>query len=962
MQEALLYFLLIFTPLAYGTVEIWSVTVLHAVSIAIIALWAVSMIRSGQIKLYRTPVDLFALILLFLAFISIFFSVYPYASRIQIYKLINYVLIFYFVVNTFSERRKLFRLSWVIAVFGGLYAFTGLLLLIDKSKGSRIFSPDIYSSFFTFVNHNHFAGYLEMITLSCIGLAIAYNGIRRLLLICLAVSAAAAIFFSLSRGGVISLLVGMLCLFALFSASSGRRKNLWLISGVLVLALSVMAWFGMGAVIERLQTLKDPFAAGKERLGVWKDIIDMIAENPWFGTGIGTFSHAFPLFKSEHLSSLYYSHAHNDYLELTAELGIAGIISAFLCIIVFFISVTKKLVALPDKGLQAVGLGALSSCFAILVHSNTDFNFSIPSNAFLFFICSAIALIASRPEKAALISRAISMKQGFAGYCIILLFCSMALINILPPFLGGYYLNKSIDHQKSGNYDLAAESLYRAIQIDSGNAEHPAAMGDIMAAKAVNAKETSEKEDLLNKSVKYFNDAITANPVRGYYYTKKAFSLQRLGRLDEAGEALTKAAHFAPQSPFTHYDTGTFFLSRGEADKAREEYGKFLQLRSNFSYLPKILDDLWKFYPSYAELKPVVPEIAEYRRRFAYYLLSKGEKHAAFEEFSFAFRLEPSILNALSIITELNNAKEYYKALEAGGEYIKQFGNEISLNKEIAITYENLDMNEKAIILYQQILNEDPKDISMYLRLSRILLKTNDNQHALETLQTALNYHPEDPYLREQMALIYGRMGNHKKAIAIFQQLTKEKPKDAPLHITLSGIYSSMKDYSNALGTIQTAIQLNPNDARLIRQLASIYETMGNNEKATIILQQLIAEDPKNVSIYISLAQIYLNTGNLGNAVNVLKTALIFNPDNATIYELLANSYSGMGLHKEALDALNKAVLFDQKNADYRFQLGIEYKKLGMLREAFDQWRKCLQIKPDHKNCKVFLERNIIYQ
>lgn len=962
MQEALLYFLLIFTPLAYGTVEIWSVTILHAVSIAIITLWAVSMIRSGQIKIYRTPVDMFALILLSLACISVFFSVYPYASRIQIYKLINYALIFYFVVNTFRERQKLFRLSWVIAVFGGLYAFANLLLLIDKSKGSRIFSPDIYSRFITFVNHNHFAGYLEMITLLCIGLAIAYNGIRRLLLIFLSVSAAAAIFFSLSRGGVISLLVGMLFLFAVFSASSGRKKNLLLISGILILALSVMAWFGMGAVIERLQTLKNPFVAGEERLEAWKSIIDMIAQNPWFGTGIGTFSHAFPLFKSERLSSLYYSHAHNDYLELTAELGIAGIISAFLCIIVFFISVTRKLIALPDKGLQAVGLGALSSCFALLVHSNTDFNFSIPSNAFLFFICSSIALIASRHDKATLVSKAISMKHRFSSYCIILLLCSIILISILSPFLGSYYLNKAIDHQKSGDYDLAAESLYQAIQIDPGNAEHPAAMGDLMAAKAINAKETSEKEDLLNKSVKFFNDAINANPARGYYYTKKAFSLQQLGRFDEAGAALTKAAYFAPLSPFTHYDTGTFFLSRGEADKAREEYGKFLQLRSNFRYLPKVLDDLWKFYPSYAELKPVVPEIAEYRRRFAYYLLSKGEKHAAFEEFSFAFKLEPSILNALSIITELNSAKEYYNALEAGEKYMKQFGNEISLSKEIAITYENLGMNEKAIALYQQILNEDPKDISMYLSLSRIFLKTNDNPNALKTLQTALNYHPGDLYLREQIALIYSRMGNNEKAIAVFQQLIKEKPEDTSLSITLSGLYSKIKDYNNAVGTIQTAIQLNPKDTRLIRQLASIYETMGNNEKAIIIIQQLIAEDPKNASLYISLAQIYLKIGNLGNAVTALKTALIFNPNNALIYELLSNSYRGMGLHKEALDALNKAVLFEPKNADYRYQLGIEYKKLGLLREAFDQWRKCLQIKPEHNNCKILLEKNIIYQ
>jgi len=100
-------FLIIFSILAHGAVEIWSLTILHTLSVIISALWIFSTVHSGKLQFYKTPADFPVLIFLLITFSSLFFSVYHYAGRIQLYKILNYILIFYLIVNTVKDRRQL---------------------------------------------------------------------------------------------------------------------------------------------------------------------------------------------------------------------------------------------------------------------------------------------------------------------------------------------------------------------------------------------------------------------------------------------------------------------------------------------------------------------------------------------------------------------------------------------------------------------------------------------------------------------------------------------------------------------------------------------------------------------------------------------------------------------------------------------------------------------------------------
>jgi len=92
---------------------------------------------------------------------------------------------------------------------------------------------------------------------------------------------------------------------------------------VLILALAVLwgAWIGLDAVISRFFTVSEGF---EERWKIWVDTYRILKDFPLFGSGLGTFSQVFPMYRTFYIQNLV-THAENDLLHLASEVGLVGI-------------------------------------------------------------------------------------------------------------------------------------------------------------------------------------------------------------------------------------------------------------------------------------------------------------------------------------------------------------------------------------------------------------------------------------------------------------------------------------------------------------------------------------------------------------------------------------------------------------------------------------------------------------
>src|ERR1700676_3136114 len=388
--------LVAFAVLAHGAVEPWSEAVLEIGAAALLLIWAGNVLMDDQLKLIWNPLlwPLLGFWLFAALQLAIGITAVPFLTRIELLKYSALLALFFLFVQSYRTRGQwrnfvwfLLSLGFAVSLFAILqhFTFNGKLYWVRELKyGGIPFGP--------YVNRNHFAGLMELLIPP--GLAIQILGAERRdqlpLITLFTLLPIGALFLSASRGGLISFLaeIGLLAILIFFRRREG--KELVAAGLVVVLAIALVSWLGIGRALERFASYKSLEVSEGRRVemlhGTWRIFLD----HPIAGTGLGTLQEVFPHYETIY-DGLIVNHSHNDYAEALAETGVTG----GLCCLAFLGLLAwtggKNLVAEKEVMNLAYHSGALVACFGLLVHATVDFNFHIPSNALLFLLQAALA-------------------------------------------------------------------------------------------------------------------------------------------------------------------------------------------------------------------------------------------------------------------------------------------------------------------------------------------------------------------------------------------------------------------------------------------------------------------------------------------------------------------------------------------------------------------------------------------
>ena len=118
-----LTFLLLFTPLAFGAVEVWSTALAELLVLFTGVIWVARMIRDGRIQLERTSFNAPILLILFL----MLFQMFPFPLA----RMVGDYLRFGSDFNTFEEVFPAYKISTMQAIFQ--YAHNDHLQLLAES-------------------------------------------------------------------------------------------------------------------------------------------------------------------------------------------------------------------------------------------------------------------------------------------------------------------------------------------------------------------------------------------------------------------------------------------------------------------------------------------------------------------------------------------------------------------------------------------------------------------------------------------------------------------------------------------------------------------------------------------------------------------------------------------------------------------------------------------------------------
>ncbi len=341
-------------------------------------------------------------------------SVDPYASTVAWLKSLAYVLVFGLSLLIVASRRRLELLARTLVFSGLLQAFYGSLMTLSGLEYGFFIQKFAYvgNATGTFVNRNHFAGYLEMCLAVGIGLMISSLGgkpamtrrqklrnfvalllgkkLRLRLYLAVMVIALVlthsrmgntAFFSSMIAAGVIGLAL---------SRNASRATVVLLVSLVVIDIFIVGTWFGVEKVVARIENTS--VASDADRVDVSENALSQWRHYFLVGSGGGSFYDVFPRYRSGDIGN-YYDHAHDDYVEFASEYGIVGMLLLGGVVLSSFAAALRAQQEGRDPLKRGMAFSSTMGIIALLIHSSVDFNLQIPANAATFMIVLSLGWI-----------------------------------------------------------------------------------------------------------------------------------------------------------------------------------------------------------------------------------------------------------------------------------------------------------------------------------------------------------------------------------------------------------------------------------------------------------------------------------------------------------------------------------------------------------------------------------------
>ncbi|NTU43274.1 MAG: hypothetical protein HGA78_09565 [Nitrospirales bacterium] len=339
MMNGSLVLILVLSALLFGAVETWAMAIIGTITALV---FIASVVRTGEIV--RNDRDtkrlmlglaailgygLFQLIPLPLSLTGFFhpalkdfvtlspagpptfnaLTVYPFATEMELARITVYLMVFSLVAFGQRDKDGLLTLAKALSLFGFLLALFGLLQhgasngkiywLRELTQGGSPFGP--------FVNKNHFAGFIGMIIPLSLGIALSSGRTeQKVIFIFFSVIMAVALFFSLSRGGIISFFAAV-AVFSFYLLGGNRaRKSIITLFLFFVLIGAYLLFLGIGPIIERFS---DDGLLDTSRLLANKGTLAAIRDFSIFGSGLGSFEYVYKTYQPDG----FYAYLNKDF-------------------------------------------------------------------------------------------------------------------------------------------------------------------------------------------------------------------------------------------------------------------------------------------------------------------------------------------------------------------------------------------------------------------------------------------------------------------------------------------------------------------------------------------------------------------------------------------------------------------------------------------------------------------------
>lgn len=581
-------------------------TGLKLFALILIAIWLVKIINTGEYFLKKTKLNLPLILFTSVLVLSLFISETKRISLNDFIIFFSYILIFFLITNNIDRKADFNTFIHMFFIISSLVS----IYTIIQYYGIDPYLSDLHSLTSTIGQKNWISNYLAMIFPVVFSYFLLEQSKKnRILYFFLLSILYATLMICQSRGIWIS--ISLTLIFAIYIIIKFnllkifQENKKWLIL-LLVTFLIITIIYSTDNLLNKsaitvpqraLSTFDEKDPSINTRLLIWKTTLEMIKDNPLLGAGIGTFKMNYLNYQAEYLREnpgyIKYSgkagEAHNEYLQMWAELGIIGL-GLFILIFYFFYKTIfnffKSSKNIKDK---AITLGLVTGITSFLIHSLFTFPLHVPALGITFFALLGLTVIYTRkinlpqtdsdnrPKEFKLKNKGI--KIALTILVLVLMIWVINLVAVRPYIAEIQYFN-GMRHNVDGNYREALPYFEQAASLYPYNGRILHALGTTYYKLGI----LNKAEEVLQRTTRYLIDANTFYNL-GLVYSKT-------GLFSKAEEEFKYAVYLIPKFTKAYYDLGYLYFTQEKYDDTIEQWNKILEIEPNFPNKYIVLNNL----------------------------------------------------------------------------------------------------------------------------------------------------------------------------------------------------------------------------------------------------------------------------------------------------------------------------------------------------------------------------------
>lgn len=248
--------------------------------------------------------------------------------------------------------------------------------------------------------------------------------------------------------------------------------------------------------------------------------------------------------------------------------------------------------------------------------------------------------------------------------------------------------------------------------------------------------------------------------------------------------------------------------------------------------------------------------------------------------------------------------------MKIGALYVRKGATQhaVATYNRVAAYYQESGHHQKAAAVYKQIIGLVPGAIDAHLQLAEVLARLGQNVEAVNELQIVVG--------------AYERDGRHRDSCGLLARIVELAPDEEANRIRLAEAYARQNDNDAAIREFRQVLEqlyrnqrfddfiqvaerllyLAPGQIDTVRQLAEVYLQRSQPKRALSRLQVLFQNDPTDTTVLEMLGQAFNDLGYRGKAISV--------------YRELARIHGTQGAEGARLSAFRSLLAIDPKDPE----------------------------------------------